>query len=194
VKPSISSYLESNNAESGDIRPWFWISSLLLGPIFKSLSTHSYNHWNTTTRVRIEAVITELVFEHSLRIRLKAEGSDDDDKLTSNHPNKITSNATAVPGGDDDGRTVNGNHTTREESENRVAEGSTVVGSSRHASESVQSTARKGKSKAKAYTADEEARAEKQSDTQNLLGRINNFVTSDLSNILEGSDFLNLCE
>jgi len=143
------------------------------------------------TRVRIEAVITELVFEHSLRIRLKAEGSGDDEKPTSSPPSKITSNAASVSG--DDEQTINGDQKTRAENESSATQVSTVVGSSRTASESTQSITGKGKVKAKADTA-EEVKAKKRGDSQNLLGRINNFVTSDLANILEGSDFLNFCE
>ena len=143
------------------------------------------------TRVRIEAVITELVFEHSLRIRLKAEGSGDDEKPTSSPPSKITSNAASVSG--DDEQTINGDQKTRAGNESSATQVSTVVGSSRTASESAQSITGKGKAKTKADTA-EEVKAKKQGDSQNLLGRINNFVTSDLANILEGSDFLNFCE
>jgi len=144
------------------------------------------------TRVRIEAVITELVFEHSLRIRLKAEGSGDDEKPTSSPPSKITSNAASVSG-DDDEQTINGDQKTRAENVSSATQVSTVVGSSRTASESAQSITGKGKVKAKADTT-EEVKAKKRGDSQNLLGRINNFVTSDLANILEGSDFLNFCE
>lgn len=47
-----------------------------------SLSQQWYIFINTRLLVHVEGVLTQLVFEHSLRIRMKAEPSDSTDKLS----------------------------------------------------------------------------------------------------------------
>lgn len=47
-----------------------------------SLSQQWYIFINTRLLVHVEGVLTQLVFEHSLRIRMKAEPSDGTDKLS----------------------------------------------------------------------------------------------------------------
>ncbi|KAJ7825733.1 P-loop containing nucleoside triphosphate hydrolase protein [Mycena olivaceomarginata] len=55
------------------VRPWVWISLILLGPVAASLVQQLYIFINTRTLVRTEAIITQLIFTHSLRTRMKAE-------------------------------------------------------------------------------------------------------------------------
>lgn len=78
------------------MRPWFWVLLLFGYPLADSLLTEWYlrvsvgahahflgqNLYNfkLQTVVRLEAILTQLVFEHSLRVRLKAESSEDDKK------------------------------------------------------------------------------------------------------------------
>ena len=70
-----SSYLETDGINA-KIRPWFWILWLFLGPLMASFSFEWYIFLVTRALVRTEALLTELIFEHSLRIRLKANVSD----------------------------------------------------------------------------------------------------------------------
>ncbi|KAF7340501.1 Multidrug resistance-associated ABC transporter protein [Mycena sanguinolenta] len=55
------------------VRPWVWIGLIFLGPIAGAFAFQTYIFINTRTLVRIESIITQLVFAHSLRIRVKAE-------------------------------------------------------------------------------------------------------------------------
>ena len=89
----------------------------------------------SATAVRLESIITSLVFDHALRIRLKSEG-----------PANISTN----PATDTSGTAVE----TTEERENvaGVVEG------------------------------------------EDLIGKMNNLVTSDLDNITGGRDFLLICK
>jgi len=147
------------------------------------MCTHWYLFYVTVIRVRLEVVITELVFEHSLRIRLKAEASGDG---TASTPSQPVSKATSVASTDEtDDDTVEGEHAARNENESA----STAFGSSRTASESTQATI-KGKGKATPENLQTQPEKKSGGDTENLMGKINSFVTSDLRNILEGSDFL----
>ncbi|KII86412.1 hypothetical protein PLICRDRAFT_144122 [Plicaturopsis crispa FD-325 SS-3] len=63
--------------EHGDVgvvvRPWVWISWLFLGPLIRSLTMQGYFYLSGALLVRIEAILTQLVFEHSLRIRMVAD-------------------------------------------------------------------------------------------------------------------------
>lgn len=125
----------------------------------------------------MQVLLTQLVFDHSLRIRLKAEKSSG--KAVSDSP---TSSAVSVAEGraseqpataagsvsGDDAPSDNGNeHTERDED---AGSKSSV----------------KGKAKAEA----KEEINKPTSDTGNLLGRINNLVTSDISIIADSNDFL----
>ncbi|KAF8883986.1 P-loop containing nucleoside triphosphate hydrolase protein [Infundibulicybe gibba] len=65
-------YLESGG-EDAFIRPWVWVLWLFLGPTLRSISTQWYSYIVTHTVVQAECIITQLVFEHALRIRVKAE-------------------------------------------------------------------------------------------------------------------------
>ncbi|CAG8751921.1 15164_t:CDS:2, partial [Acaulospora colombiana] len=65
-------YIETGGKDAV-VRPWVWISWLLIGPLVGSTAMQWYIFINTRTLVRIECIITQLVFEHSLRIRMKEE-------------------------------------------------------------------------------------------------------------------------
>lgn len=119
-----------------------------------------YGLYNTATRVRIEAVVTQLVFEHSLRMRLKAETSSES-ATTSTPPSRNSISKTASFNVGDE--TTDREDTSRVHDEDTLAEASHETIQERHNGEA-----------------------------QNLLGQITNFVTSDMINITQGTDFLNL--
>ncbi|KAJ3763696.1 hypothetical protein EV360DRAFT_66088 [Lentinula raphanica] len=66
-------YLETRDS-GNDMLPWFWISLLLIGPITASSSMEWYMRVVLRTFVRVEALLTELIFEHAMRARV---GPDD---------------------------------------------------------------------------------------------------------------------
>ncbi|KAJ4491368.1 P-loop containing nucleoside triphosphate hydrolase protein [Lentinula edodes] len=69
-------YLETR--ESGnDMLPWFWISLLFVGPVLASISMEWYMRIILRTFVRVEALLTELMFEHAVRARAKSDAGDD---------------------------------------------------------------------------------------------------------------------
>ncbi|KAJ7088653.1 multidrug resistance-associated ABC transporter, partial [Mycena epipterygia] len=67
-------YMETNGKDA-TYRPWIWILWLFLGPTIRSITNHWYVFIVTRTLVRVEAIITQLIFEHALRIRFKSETS-----------------------------------------------------------------------------------------------------------------------
>ncbi|KAE9407796.1 hypothetical protein BT96DRAFT_986429 [Gymnopus androsaceus JB14] len=70
---SSSSDTETSPSSDADIRPWFWVIILFLSPITVALSMEWYLRIVLRLNVHLDALLTQLVFEHSLRIRVKAD-------------------------------------------------------------------------------------------------------------------------
>ncbi|KAH9475153.1 ATP-binding cassette transporter abc4 [Psilocybe cubensis] len=179
-------YYMETNGEGATIRPWFWILWLFAGPLIQSFSFQWYIFIATRTLVRAEGLITQLVFEHSLRIRMKAETKDQAVQQQSSTLGTPTDSAVVTPD--------NASAITDAESEQTEAahsQNSTVVAVSRETSSA--STLRAAKEPAKGKTSTESkasAEESKGSDSDNLVGKINNLVTTDLGNITNARDFL----
>ncbi|KAI0741256.1 P-loop containing nucleoside triphosphate hydrolase protein [Daedaleopsis nitida] len=67
-------YLEVDGTDQ-DIRPWLWIAILFIGQLSRSLSGQLYDYRDARLNTRVKSLVTELVFEHALRIRMVAETS-----------------------------------------------------------------------------------------------------------------------
>ena len=124
--------------------------------------------------------MTQLVFEHSLRIRLKAEASNE----------KIEDNLTVI-GTQNSALVVEGEavDSTSDEGSSEPSQASTAV--TRDSSRDSQSTSNvvKGKDKDDSSTVKSDAK-QAAKEAQNLIGKINNLVTTDLGNIGRGLEFL----
>ncbi|KAJ7164189.1 hypothetical protein C8R46DRAFT_901348, partial [Mycena filopes] len=85
----ILKYLEDPTAESA-MKPWFWILLLFLGPVVYSLAFQwicslgcvlnplprlSFESQTPLPPLRTSAIVTQLVFEHALRMRVSASSS-----------------------------------------------------------------------------------------------------------------------
>jgi hypothetical protein len=169
-------YLETGGA-GAVVRPWVWAAWLFLGPLLGSVAMQAYIFLNTRTLVRTEALLTQLVFAHALRVRLKAD---------------------APPGGGTAPPTRAASPTASEPTSEAptVTEGQVDLGkgnSRAAATESAGTTATVG---ATANVAQASAAAAAEADEgaggASLVGRINNLVTVDLNNIVDGRDFLML--
>ena len=191
------SYLETEGYRS-DIKPWFWIIWLFLGPMTYTLSYQCYMFVMSRTLARTEALVIELVFEHSLRIRLKTETSNDSLEVASAASAPPTSkdtpakDAAVVTTAEMEGaRIPNVDSTTSSE----ISQTSTVVTSKKPSAVGSEASASKadqnGKAKAKSNPEKVENKSGKDA---NFIGRLNNLVTTDLQNIVRAKDFLILCE
>ncbi|KAF9066068.1 hypothetical protein BDP27DRAFT_1424214 [Rhodocollybia butyracea] len=169
-------YLEPGGEEDAVIRPWFWILWLFLGPVGGTISIQWYIFVATRTLVRAQAIITQLVFEHSLRIRVKAETASSTESVTSS-PETLTPDSASVREG-----TVDGSETLHSAAPTETSS-PTVQPSSASTSSSSKG---KGKASSKKPTKSDEPK----SDASNLIGKINNLVTTDLENVIDGRDFL----
>ena len=93
------SYLETGGANTS-IQPWFWITWLLVGPILRNVCNQWYLFVASRTIVRTEGLLTQLVFEHSLRIRLTAEASNEkieEGNLTVKIAHQLLKAQTSIP-------------------------------------------------------------------------------------------------
>lgn len=71
-------YIETGGRNT-TVKPWFWILWLLFGPMIISFGRQYYIFVATRMLVHTEGLLTQLIFEHSLRLRMKAETSDKPD-------------------------------------------------------------------------------------------------------------------
>ncbi|KAK7064563.1 ATP-binding cassette transporter [Favolaschia claudopus] len=167
-------YLE-NPGEEPAVKPWFWIIWLFLGPMIGSTSFQWYIFLATRTLVRCEAILTQLVFEHALRIRVKAETAE---KKSSNSGTSTPVDSEAPSPADQD----SGDETINATDADAASRDETLQASSA----SIKSTTSSKKGKGKEAKVEEE----ESSDASNLVGKITNLVTTDLGNITDSRDFL----
>ncbi|KAH7907307.1 P-loop containing nucleoside triphosphate hydrolase protein [Hygrophoropsis aurantiaca] len=169
-------YIETEG-KGAIIRPWVWIAWLFVGPMACSLSFQWYLFIVTRILVRTEGIITQLVFGHALRIRMKAEGPDDKEQASDTNTTS-TPDTTSIAGLD----SLDDEVSTDENTEDTLRASST----------SKIASAAEGKQKAAESKKVGDTRAPN-SNANNLIGKINNLVSSDLNNITDGRDFLLLC-
>jgi hypothetical protein len=126
--------------------------------------------------VRVSSIVTQLVFEHALRIRMKAETSSSARTTPVATPN-IRSEATTP-----DNVSI--------ASDNIEAE--PTAGSGEETAQSATSSNIKGKQKEDSQPATPvvEDDDEGLGKSSNLVGKMNNLVSTDLENLVEGRDFL----
>ncbi|PIL29334.1 ATP-binding cassette transporter [Ganoderma sinense ZZ0214-1] len=174
------SYLESEG-RAGKVQPWFWIALLFLGRVSRNITDQWFMFLHTRISVRIQAIVTELVFEHALRIRMKAETNDSVDASESGENTaQVTPDAASQAGETGEGESTEGSQAGATPSDDSVPGSSSDTAT-------VASTG-KGKGKGPAddaakKTASTAKPAEDKKKGKNLVGRINNLVTSDLSNL-----------
>lgn len=129
--------------------------------------------------MNIQALVTQLVFEHALRIRMKTEAP----------PASTTSTAATTP----ENASVADIHDTDRTAADDDGDDDTVA-SQNH---STSTPSRKGKgtptSSSVGGVRKPAAVPEQNGTASNFMGKINNLVTSDLANITSGADFMVLC-
>ncbi|EIN07973.1 P-loop containing nucleoside triphosphate hydrolase protein [Punctularia strigosozonata HHB-11173 SS5] len=175
------SYLE--HPQEATLRPWVWIIWLGSGPALKAWLNERYNWITTVIMVRLSAIVTQVVFTHSLRIRMKADtAKKSSDNSTSSSAADGTSEVESIASSPTDGTATPTETTTAVDSESQDSPTSTTASIS-GATESGDGPP-KSKTKSELEKEDEAARTAKQ-----MVGKITNLVTSDVSSIWRASDF-----
>ncbi|GJE87809.1 multidrug resistance-associated ABC transporter [Phanerochaete sordida] len=160
-------YLETDGRDAS-IRPWFWVSLFCLGIFSGSLLAARYFFMTLRALSQLQSTLIQLIFEHALRIRLKADTNTSDEKPTDqSRPTSPTETLTA-PG--DDG--VPDRSDSRAETEATLAEG--------------QSSTAKADS---AASAKDQGAAIKNAKDSSMIGKINNMVTTDVNTLENAYSF-----
>lgn len=133
--------------------------------------------------IRVEAIITSLVFDHALRIRLKAEATKAPDELSQAGDDTVSNSANDNVEDDDNEDTETLHSRAATNVSNVSASAETSATSTAMASSPEHKEGQKGSVKGGATKPETKS-------TNNLVGKINNLVTSDLVNITSGLDFL----
>ncbi|KAL4247270.1 ATP-binding cassette transporter C [Abortiporus biennis] len=152
-------YMETGG-EGATIRPWVWVVWIFTGPVAASLTLNWAFYKMAGSFVVCSSLLTQLIFDHSLRIRVKAETSN-----ASLPAETSPSTAVATP-------------------DSASATDVPIPGSSAAESDSTSAAS----SKAKDTPSD--AVPEKEKGDSNLVGKINNLVTADINNIQGGQNVL----
>ncbi|KAH9836198.1 uncharacterized protein C8Q71DRAFT_761194 [Rhodofomes roseus] len=159
------SYIEQGG-EGMTVRPWVWIFLLFLGPTAGTFAFQWYIYTAATLTVRAKAMITQLVFEHALRVRMKAETAGA--KAAPSTPGRTPDTASLA-------EPASANGTNGMETDN--GEDATLRGSSTETT----ATTKDGEDSSKEGSS---------GGASNLVGRINNLVTTDMQTIDHGRDFI----
>ena len=181
-------YLETDGV-GATVRPWVWVSWLLVGPMVGSVAIQWYIFTTTRMLVRTTGIITQLIFAHALRIRMKAEVPD-------SHVSSTVTTAVGTPDNASVAETEGAHSQSQTEGESHSptsSEDETVRASTASISESTASAKGKRKSKAPSEAGEskkEEPKKSADAKAGNLVGKINNLVTTDLDNLINGRDFL----
>ncbi|KAK4688391.1 hypothetical protein P7C73_g1726, partial [Tremellales sp. Uapishka_1] len=158
-------YLETNG-EGATFRPIVWIGVLFVGPVLGSLAIQYYIFTTTRSLVRAEALLTQVLFDHALRLRMK-DATEDETKA------EIAEGPTIVV--------------------EEVLEHTPVVlvEGGADSSDSTEVASSAGSSKDKDKKADQKAAADleaKKAKSQGIAGKINVLMAADLENVINGRD------
>jgi hypothetical protein len=156
-------YIESGGRDAV-VRPWVWILFIALSPILQNAAEQLYLYYNTRAATHIEAVITAVVYRHSLRVRVLNKADDDvppPTPATLDLPKANTALGAAQAPGTSDGQAVETAtlHSRAESS----ASSTTAVGSD--------NGSKKGKE------ADRKKAKYDKTASMDIIGKLNNLVT-----------------
>ncbi|KAF8610181.1 P-loop containing nucleoside triphosphate hydrolase protein [Ceratobasidium sp. AG-I] len=172
-------YLE-DPTDPGYFRPWVWVMLLFLGPVIGAIAIQWYNFKSTGSLVRAQGMLTQLLFEHSLRIRMVAEVAGSGAKTSqATTPGSDTSDvAEGAANGSGQAGETEGSMTHTAEGSGEQTLVASIAGTSIN------------KVKGKDETSNEDKKeGESKTQSPNLVGKINNLMSTDLENIVEGREF-----
>lgn len=163
-------YHIETGGEGAVYKPWVWIAGLFLAPVLGTFAYQSYIFMTTRLVVRTEALITQLVFEHSLKIRMKSE--------TGNGNSNAASRAATAVGSRE--ASVHVHEHPNEES------GTTAVGESGQGTSSPKGKASPVAPSEPPSPAGTQKKDDSSQKDKNLVGKITSLISVDVGNITEG--------
>ncbi|KAH9907116.1 ABC transporter type 1, transmembrane domain-containing protein [Fomitopsis serialis] len=185
AKQSVLSYVETDGV-GATVRPWFWIVMLLLGPILEYNFGSVYIYLSNRVLTQVEAIITQVVFEHALRMRMKADVSQDPAESEGD---------TTVAGTPDTASDAESSATAPTAQENgNDSEGDSAAGKGKQKSttQTVPVAAQNADANRVVGREEKAKPADDDKKGKNVVGKINNLISSDLTSLAWGREFLTL--
>ncbi|GJE87807.1 multidrug resistance-associated ABC transporter [Phanerochaete sordida] len=161
----ILSYLENGGVDAA-MRPWFWIFTFVSGVLATDVISGRYMFVVMRVLVEAQSTLTNLIFEHALRIRLKADTDSSADKKADGKSG-ATAPAQTESVAEEEGRLRAESETTLDEGQSSTAESSTAI-----------TTKDKGGEKAAV------------SNDSSMVGKINNMISTDVNTLEGGQTFI----
>lgn len=146
----------------------------------------------TALLVRIEAIIMSLVFDHALRIRLKAEADEQKHATSDSAPTSAAASDTEGSNTPESGSTHEGDEADTVHSRSVTAASTTTAATSATTDTAATAVAPAAQGKVDGGKDGAKTPPEKEAKAKkgNFMGKVNNLVTSDLDNITGGRNFL----
>ncbi|EIN07961.1 P-loop containing nucleoside triphosphate hydrolase protein [Punctularia strigosozonata HHB-11173 SS5] len=178
------------------VRPWVWVIWMGATPMVWVMLAEWYVFVSTKMTVRAEAIVTQLVFVHALRIRLKGE-EDAEKKEGDGAKDKGKGKDAAAAPASAEASTSGGESATETETETGTETESTTVAESdtERSPSPTASTATATPSEADLSKDKKDgAKSDEKKSAKQIVGKINNLVTSDLSSLSQARDWPYLIE
>lgn len=206
----VSRYVESGQYAYG-VRPWVWIIVLAFGPLFSSMFFTHYLSVSVrdlfclvnpkptklvqTRQVTVvESVITQLIFEHSLRIRMRSDALEPDKNpvdLTKRDPKSDTSSIASGSGATSDDETL---ATSSQSTITARADGEDVVAKDETTDDIVVEAEAEEDEEFLEEIEENTHAVNAKPKTGDLIGKINSLATTDLGDVTYLQNALNLRE
>ncbi|KAH8086659.1 hypothetical protein BXZ70DRAFT_1067810 [Cristinia sonorae] len=175
-------YIETGG-EGALVRPWIWVLWLFLGPTLGAITNERYMYLGTRVFTKAQSIITQLIFDHALRMRVKSDTPKTGDNAVTSGAQTLTS---TTPDRASIAESSSGAATTTGENQDNADNVSVTTSAT-------EVPAPKGKVVAAAAVTSKPALAEENDGkkaNKDFVGRLNNLVTSDLATLQSGQAFM----
>ncbi|KAE9393131.1 hypothetical protein BT96DRAFT_1023199 [Gymnopus androsaceus JB14] len=179
-------YLETKGVDAF-FKPWVWIVGIFISRMLQTMASEIYLYISTRQVVQAKAILTETILEHALRIRVKAETSDEE----SFGPSPSVS-GTAAPLSDETTTSESGTSSPADEGDEQTLHSATPS-DARSGDATLQAGSSSASRRTSASNLQKDAgNANSTVPELNILGKVNNLITTDMQNIMDGRDVLRL--
>ncbi|CCM03907.1 uncharacterized protein FIBRA_06058 [Fibroporia radiculosa] len=176
-------YLESDGADVF-VRPWLWIAWLFFGPVLGTVFDSWFAYIWTRTLVRMEAILTQLVFDHALRMRVKADAASDSETKEKEQPQVGVSPDAASGSGSGSSEQDDAASTTTLTAD--IDAGSTQGKQKAKAPSEDGNAASAQGPPAKGKKDDKSDEGKEEDMGKNAVGKVNNLITTDVGALMMG--------
>ncbi|KAG8882435.1 hypothetical protein FRB97_008251 [Tulasnella sp. 331] len=172
-------YLESGG-EGATIKPWVWILALLVGPTLGTILTEFNLSLVARMTVRLQNVVTLLVFERALKMRFAEDSQSDMTTSVQVAPSVADNDSTDAEGNSQ----LEGTSSSEVTLQDRPADHTEGAGKGSVTASTTSDASPKVSGKEDTKTKESTAEA------KNLVGRLTNLVSTDLNNLTQAQNFI----